>query len=242
MLRTRRLFGVKVAIALAILGAVGLAEPSSALTIGSQNGSGISVPFNYNFSGSSVGQSIDYFQIYDASAFSGPLNFDTITFFSTAFSPTQVVTGNYSITFGTTTAGLNSGGFPSQSNVSAFFSGSLAAANVVGSFSIGGATYSYDPSVGNLLMEIVVTNQSVGPLHNGFDADSAGGGHPVVTTSVWHSVDAGSGGSPIEVVSLGMVTKFDSTSAVPLPAALPLFAGALAGAGAIGRWRRKRVA
>ena len=231
-----------VAAVLAALGILYLGQPSNALTIGISGGSGTSVPFNYNFSQSSVGQSIDWFQIYDASAFSGPINFDTITFFSTINSPTQVVTGNYIITFGTTSAALGSGSVPSQSNVSTFFSGSLSAANVTGGFSISGATYSYDPSAGNLLMEILVTDQSVGSIHGYFDADDANagvGGYSVATTSIWVAKDPGNGGAQIAIAAAGMVTKFDSPSAVPLPSALPLLASGLGGLGLLG-WRRSR--
>lgn len=168
-------------------------------------------PFECNDSGVTIGQSIDYQQIYSSTAFSGITSFNTITFFDTLF-PGPVISGNYTITFSTTTAALGAA-FPIAplANTATFFSGALGGP-IGTSFSITGATYNYDPSMGNLVMEVVVNNQAGVPNGSGngyFDADDSG----TATTRAYCL--AGCGTSTND--SVGLVTEF-STVSVPEPA------------------------
>ncbi len=220
-----------------------LVEPASALTVGTLGGSGSSLPFNNNVSGSSAGQALPaysatgtynllYFQIYDASAFPGAISFDTITFFANGTPP--VYSGNYEISFGVTSSPLyTSYPFPTASDVSVFYDGNLASPSVTSSFSISGTQYTYDPSLGNLWMRIVVTNQAYpAPNVGGFVTDSVAWAD-LVTTGIWY------GNFDSVIAVQGLVTQFD-TAVTPLPAALPLFTTALMGLGMAG-WRRKRT-
>ncbi len=70
-------------------------------TLGSPD-SGNCYPFNCNDSGTSTGQSIDYFEIYRAGAFSGPINISSISFFDAGLGTgDNVLNGTYDITFST---------------------------------------------------------------------------------------------------------------------------------------------
>ena len=157
--------------------AIALASPVAAQTVGVSD-SGNCYPFNCNDSGTSVGQSIDYYQIYNAAAFAGLTSFSQINFFDWAFGVGPVIQGNYAIDFATTTAAIGSS-FPvgPLSNVASFFNGSLSGPSTGGVFSIFGSTYNYNPTDGNLVMHVVVTNQDLIPNGGGngyFQADYTG--------------------------------------------------------------------
>lgn len=199
------LFGAAFAI-----GASLAALPASANVTVGVGTSGNCYPFECNDSGTSLGQSIDYQQIYSSTAFSGITTFSTISFFDTIF-PGPVISGDYTITFSTTSAALGAG-YPigPLANTATFFSGALG--GPIGStFSINGAAYTYDPSMGNLVMEVVVTNQANVPngFGNGyFDADLTG------TSTTRAYIVTGFGASND---STGLVTEFGPVG-VPEPA------------------------
>jgi hypothetical protein len=70
-------------------------------TLGTFNGDNCA-PFNCNGSGSSVGLSWDYFEIYNPAAFGGPIAINSISFFEDSFDlPDTVLYGEYNITFST---------------------------------------------------------------------------------------------------------------------------------------------
>jgi len=140
-------------IALAAFVAV-VATPAYAdVTVGSTD-SGNCYPFSCNDKGA-----IDYYEIYSSTAFSGVTSFDTITFQQWPSYPGFMLSGNYQISFATTTAALNTDPSGSLSNVASFFNGSLAPSQ----FSIMGSAYTYDPSWGNLVMHVVTTGQPLDP-------------------------------------------------------------------------------
>jgi hypothetical protein len=104
--------------------------------------------------------SYDYIQLYSASAFSAPITFDKITFFQSVDFLGPTLTGDYTVSFSTTTDPIGITHAPALLNTSSFFSGPLGGP-AGASFSISGQPYSYDPASGNLVMEIVVLDQQV---------------------------------------------------------------------------------
>jgi hypothetical protein len=200
------------------------------VTVGTFSG-GNCYPFLCNDSGTSVGQSIDYQQVYSSSAFSTPTTFDGITFYDFPAIPGPVIAGNYDITFGTTTAALGSGYPVALSNVETFYDGTLSAGSG-GTYTIDGAPYSYNPADGNLVMEVVVTNQANVPNGSGngyFESDTSG------TDMSRAYLITGQGGV---ADGTGLVTTFD----VPEPAAWALMLTGFAGLGGVLRSRRRTVA
>ncbi len=216
------------AAALASVSMAGAPAAASTVTVGSNDG-GNCYPFNCNDSGTSVGQSIDYQQIYSSSAFSGAISIKKISFYTFQFGPPpSVLGGDYTITLGTTTAAIGSG-YPigPLSNVQTFHSGSLPS-TVSGTYTISGAAYNYNPADGNLVMEVVVNNQDVVPNGSGngyFEADYTG----VDTTRAYlltgNGDQSGTG---------ALVTTFAS---VPEPAAWALM---IVGIGVAGAGLRRR--
>ena len=215
--------------ALAAMTVAFVAAPAAAdVTVGSSD-SGNCYPFVCNDSGVSVGQSIDFQEIYSSTAFSGPLTFAAITFFTWSTQPAvSVLAGNYNITFGTTLAPVGSG-YPvgPLSNVVTFYNGALG--GPVGStYAISGTPYTYNPADGNLVMEIVVTNQTA--LGNGsgngyFLADYTG----AQVSRAYLETNVGTGGP-----TGALVTRFGA--GVPEPATWALM---LAGFGATGAALRR---
>jgi len=193
-------------------------------------------PFMCNDSGSNVGQSIEYQQVYAASQFSGPASINEITFFQNfalQFAPgTSVLNGDYNIYLSTTSAAVNGLSSNAAANEGAdntlFFSGNLAQDLSLSSglLNINGSTFNYDPGNGNLLMDVQVFNQDNVPNgSNGYlDADSSG----TSTSRAWCLGD--SCGSSLIADSVGLVTEFH-TSAVPEPSSIVMLGIGLLGLG-----------
>ncbi len=210
------------------------AFPAEALTIGTAN-SGNCYPFTCNDSGVSSGQSIDYQQIYSSSAFSGPLTIDTITFTNAPFGgTTQVLSGTYEILFGTTTEALGSNGPLSISNVETFYLNTLSTTDVGATYTFSGTPYSYDPGLGNLVMEVVATNQEIVPNGSGngyFASDTSG-------TVMSRSYRLGTGDwGPDDV---GLVTTFNGGT-VPEPSTWAMMLVGFVCLGYAGYRRSRRV-
>jgi hypothetical protein len=137
--------------------AVASSAQAAGLVIGSYD-SGNCYPYLCQDSGTSSGQIFDYQQIYNGSLFSGATTISSITYYGwTPIPGTNVLNGNYAITFGTTTSALGSGYPVSLSNTATFYTGNLGGA-IGSTFTINGAPYAYDPSNGNLVIEIVASN------------------------------------------------------------------------------------
>ena len=140
---------------------------ATSVTVGTTYGSvGNGLPFTTNI----IGGTIDYEQIYSSTAFSGPITFNTITFFDTQIPGSVVLSGNYDMTFSYTSSPLNSDYPIAGTGTQTFFNGVLGGPVTGISFSISGTPFVYDPSLGNLLIDVHVTDQAIGSI-GGFDRD-----------------------------------------------------------------------
>ena len=204
-------------------------------TVGSTD-SGNCYPFVCNDSGTNVGQSIDFYQIYSASQFGAGLSINSVTFFDTLFPGAIVLNGNYDISFATTTSAVGSA-YPVAplANIASFFNGALSGA-VGSAFTINGSAYSYNTADGNLVMHVLVTNQDNVPngtqLNNGYmDADYTGTAttRAYLVTGLASSAGVGA-----------LVTQFNG--GVPEPATWALMLVGFGGLGAMLRSRRHAAA
>lgn len=202
---------------------------AGSITVGTAD-TGNCYPFMCNDTGVVVGQSIDYQQVYTSTAFSGVTNINSISFTNFLFGG-NTITGNYQIFLGYTAApvgGLSTnlpGNVISESLFANFSGGGSGAFTVNGSFT-------YDPNIGNLLLEVFATNQANVPngSGNGYnDADDTG--------SVTSRAYCLSGGLGCFADNTGLVTTFGTgTTPIPEPGSLLLLGtGVLGAAGALRR-------
>ncbi len=223
--------------ALALLGGVATASANS-ITVGTATPNyGNCYPFLCNDSGTSTGQSIDYQQAYASSAFGvNPYTIGAITFsFAKQFGgSSDVLSGNYDIYLGYTSRAVNGLSTNLASNVSfltlfASFSGGQ---NTSPTLTIRGTPFDYNPSLGNLLLEVVAVNQANVANGNGNGymlADTSGS----VTSRAYCITNVGCFAD-----SVGLVTKFNS---VPEPMTLGLFGTGLIGLAAVRRRRKAKA-
>ena len=161
-----------------------------------------------------------YQQVYSASEFSGTIAITGVTFFLTQLIPTDPSSGflnggTYTVSLSTTDKAVDGLDlFAFDANVGGdnteIFSGALPAFVAFGgSFTLGGAgTFSYDPTLGNLLMDIQIAGITVPSSGRTFlDArnGSAGG--------IFSRSDNLSTGFD----DYGLVTQFDTAATAPVP-------------------------
>jgi PEP-CTERM motif len=208
------------------------------VTYGTFN-SGNCLPFMCNDSGTSSGQSIDYQQVYGASGFSGPATITAVDWYLDAADSganVNLLGGSYTFYWGY--AALGSVGNLSSALASNYISGP----NLLGTAPIpaGGVAYgavlfltginiNYDPSLGDLLLEIVVSGQDNVPNFstNGYNENDNTG----AVTSRALCITNGACGAD----NSGLVTTFET--AAPEPGTLGMLGGALLGLGFL----RKRL-
>ena len=209
------------------------AMPAAAVTVGSYD-SGNCYPFSCNDSGTSVGQSIDYQEMYLGTAV-GSITIHSLTFYSWPGGNTpSLLGGTYDITLGTTTEPMGSGYPIALSNVATFDDLTISSAQpITSSLTFNGAPYTFDPSSGNLVMEVVVTNQDNVPNGSGNGylwADYTGS----VVSRAYDITNVGVGGG-----TGALVTTFNS---VPEPSTWAMMLFGFAGLGFAGyRTSRKSV-
>lgn len=194
-------------------------------------GSGATGQLGFPFNGSDFsvipGQDSRFQQVYDASFFSGgPIIIDAVTFFPnpTATSAVNFHEANYQVYLSTTSKSVNGLEINLDNNVGAdeaLFMGTTLLSGVVPSpFTIDGIDFSYDPSAGNLLLEVRRLN----------DASNVGGGAGAMVGTTVYGTDSSQAHNfafaPNDTVanaSTGLRTTFsvfDDPSAPP-PGPLP---------------------
>ena len=196
----------------------------ASLIIGTVDG-GNCYPFGCNDSGLSVGQSIHFQQIYSSTAFSGPINIESLTFYSSLL-PGNILSGNYVFHLSTAAVSLFAMSTTLADNIGAdnalFFSGSLGTGSLA--FTVTGTPFYYEPALGDLLLDIVVNDQDNVP-NSGSNGYNDAVGSPVTVTQRGFAV-GNSGG----VVGTGaLVTGFNAAPvSVPVPGTLALIGLSLA--------------
>jgi hypothetical protein len=222
---------------LALAGAAALlfAAPAHALIIGDPPtaSNGNCIPFGCD------DWAPRYQQVYNASNFDSALTIAGISFFQTELPGGNLASGTFDFYLSTTSSAVN--------GLSTTFDDNLGADNALfGSFvlsggaapsvlAFSGAGFAYDPSMGNLLLEIVISDYS----HTGSTAflDAGLGDAGDLFSRVIGQFGSSDTSVGVASSSTGLVTEF---AAVPEPSTILLLATALAAIGGLMlRCRRK---
>lgn len=200
---------------------------AASITVGTATGANL-----FPFTGDGFNVNNRYQQVYAAANFSGPVTISGITFFNTVLPGAVFETADYSFSFSTSnftvdnldTVDLNANpGGDAQAFNTVNLSGLTGS-----SFTILGS-FNYDPSGGDLLVDITRTNQVVGSGSGFLDAMNGDAGG---VFSRAHNYNGGFEG-------FGLVTRFETASAgvVPEPMTLVVWS-ALIGSAVVVAGRR----
>ena len=203
---------------------------ASSVTVGNYDG-GNCYPFMCNDSGTNVGVSIDYQQAYNSARFSGPITVSSISwYFASQFGGNDVVLGGaYSFYWGYSAVGLGlTGSLAANYQMPPSFLGTATVPTggvVYGPVLTlsGFSPFTYNPGQGDLILEIIVSNQDNVPngSGNGYnEADYTG----VDTVRDYCFLGANTGCTGAALGAL--VTTFNSTS-TPEPGTLVMFGSGL---------------
>jgi hypothetical protein len=204
------------------------------VTVGTYN-TGNCYPFLCNDSGVTTGTSIDYQQAYSHTAFSGPITITNLEFaYAAQFGGSSImIDGTYGIWLGTSANPFNALSSNQVANRSADWtlvdtltvSGNGCDFNPLCTINLT-TPFTYNPANGDLLFEVIASNQPniTNGSGNGYnEADSSG----AVMSRNWclGASDCANG----TVDSVGLVTTFSTSTTVPEPGTLVMFGSGLLG-------------
>lgn len=171
------------------------------VTVGTPTIGGLCVPFGCSYSGV-------YQQVYGSTAFSGPTAISTVEFLFPQYgNPWTDNTGSYTLSFYLTSQPVNGLSTNPAANATTLLS-NFGTFTPGLSYTFTGNNFTYDPALGNLLMQVV---------SSGTPDDSNALAYSNATNDAMSNLYRPLGGGALTTGSNGLVTRFASASAVPEP-------------------------
>jgi len=200
-------------------------------TIGAFNG-GNCYPLSCFASETNPAAGVTYQEVYRAGAFSGPISVGAVSFRQDI--PGAMDSATYDISFYLTDRPVMGLDTTLSNNLGVLLSnfGSFSISGAMPlALTLDGADFTYDPSLGNLLMQVTVTGLTEShPYQSFFAADYTGND----VSRIYRKADGSTDGNVLGALQ----TRFDSPTLVPEPLTWMLMIGGLAGVGVALRRRQ----